>query len=819
MIHVLLPCCKGDENQAIALLEWIAELGPVSAKFFLLCSDDCQHQRMLEIANKSFASTKWLRDAENLKSDWREIGNHIKSAAGPNSLFRQAAWYFNMLERGPWLFLEPDAIPCHPDWLKDLSEEYAQCGKPFMGFKVTRETHPGDVGEHMSGVAVYHPDTPGIACNGVLAGDTAFDIAGAIEFVDNMHVTQRIYHRYRPPTFSTHEDFDQRVAKHLAIYHACKDGSIFKFLRKRLGMASKEAPLELFVPTPPAQPVQVSSGARTVDIFIKTREHDFPWLEWCLKSISRYATAQNGFGKVIILSETKPQGKFTEFDELGGSNGFSWNLAPDKDPGYLWQQVCKLRADQFTDASFILFDDSDTIFTRPITPDDFIRNGKPIWQYTPLDQARSDQQIWVPVMEKFLGRRPQHEFMRRHPFIVPRWAFEEFRTFCKYRHGCNLEDYIMGQAVPGSPTALVFSEWNCLGFFLWEYHRDKVEWILDADAGPACVYQGFTHGGEARKLEDIANFKELLHDGRETGNSVAGEPQTNGASVLSVVSTPSLTIDSCIEFIANNVKSTIHKARVVRQLKSAWKGKGESIPKRKKAVSAPRKDSLLLAIHSYPGANETFARHWPSYVKSGATRIVGIGTTDHKCEFPCESVEIGRNAYMKMKGKDTHLCQRLIDTVKWCLSQPEDRFIISEYDTIFLRKMPPCRGINAHKTGGQVNGSLTHSFSHNPWIFDRESGPILLQSLNAVLDESSEYPNNSPDLFFGLACERAGITPGCPWKMFTRNSLDEPESLDLAVQAALDGAHVIHGVKRDFEYETIMSALNGKHLELSHQVA
>jgi hypothetical protein len=162
---------------------------------------------------------------------------------------------------------------------------------------------------------------------------------------------------------------------------------------------------------------------------------------------------------------------------------------------------------------------------------------------------------------------------------------------------------------------------------------------------------------------------------------------------------------------------------------------------------------------------------------------------------------------MKFKGKDDHLCRRLIDTVKWCLTQPEDRFAIVEYDTLILKAFPQFSGVHAHLTGGQVNGSKTKTFHHNPWLFDRDSGPALVEALQAALPDSAEYPNNSPDLFFGLATERAQIEVKCCFTLFTRNSLDVPGDLKLAVQAALDGAHAIHGVKQANEYQAIMNAL------------
>lgn len=844
-INIVLPCWKGDQHQAEWLLEWIGQMGMVSAPFWLLCDNECRVNNLLQLANKAFTQVKWMEDKERLKSNWHEAGDHPKSAAGPNSLFRQAAWTFELGKMGPWMFLEPDAIPCRKDWYEIISREYQMGGKPIMGFLVTPQNHPG-VPQHLSGVAVY-PENMAAQCPGaVRPADVAFDIAGVEQILPRASKTQVIYHKYRAPGFTSMEDFNARVPEHIAVWHACKDGSIYPFLSARHGLSHSVAgvPVSGLTVTSAEEPVghsnrreakaesaqrSVGSNPTACDIFIKTRPHDYPWLEWCLKSVTKFVV---GHRRLLVQSDCDTNSKkLYPADRKSRDCSAFWTEI--REPGYLWQQVCKLYADQHTDAEYILYMDSDCVFTRPVTPNDFIKDGKPIWLYTPLDKARSDQHVWVPVMEKFLGKKPEHEFMRRHPFVVQRWMLEEFRKFTQYRHGKSLEDYIMGEADPGNGLALRFSEWNCLGFFLWEFHRDKVNWVLDSDAGHACVYQGFTHGGEQRKQEDLAKFKQLLEGPGDIDSGVVPD----GPRPTSDAGRHDLTVSSAIEFLASQVKDNFHKARIIRDLKKAWKGKGRAPKTRSRGVSTqPRammdvmldavkadfgikNHGALLCIHSYPGANETIERHWPWYKKFGADRIVGVGTTDGKCTWPAgldDVVDIGENAYMKLNGKDDHLCRRLLDTVRWCLTQPEDRFAIIEYDTLPLKKMPKWKGVNASLTGGKINGSKASSFYHNPWLFDRISGEALVRAMEAVLPESAEYPNNSPDLFFGLACERAGIKVGCNFKLFTRNSLDAAGDLDLAVDAAMEGAHVIHGVKLPEELHTITQALKEKHLALSH---
>lgn len=237
-IHVVIPCWKGDQDQAIRLLEWLGELGMVQAPFWLACSADCQVERMLELARKAFSIVNWIQDGERMISNWHEAGDHAKSAAGPNSLFRQIAWHFAIPQpKGPFFYMEPDSYPCTKIWYNLLQREYEICGKPFMGYQVNPVNHPG-VPIHLSGVAVYPPTMPSIAPDAVYLAEVAFDIAGAQQILPNAHFTNLIYHRYRAPAFTSEEDFNARVPEGLAIYHADKTGSIIPFLRKRLGMVA-----------------------------------------------------------------------------------------------------------------------------------------------------------------------------------------------------------------------------------------------------------------------------------------------------------------------------------------------------------------------------------------------------------------------------------------------------------------------------------------------------------------------------------------------------------------------------------------------------
>ncbi len=155
------------------------------------------------------------------------------------------------------------------------------------------------------------------------------------------------------------------------------------------------------------------------------------------------------------------------------------------------QQVLKLHADAYSDADYFIFQDSDTIFTRPVSPDDLIVNGKVKWLYTPYSSIDSgDGQTWKAPTSKVMCMPVEFEFMRRHCFVIPRWALEGFRHWMWKVHGMSLENYIHSQSMRE------FSEFNAIGAWLWFFHHDKVEWQnTDEELGEPYVHQGFSWGG------------------------------------------------------------------------------------------------------------------------------------------------------------------------------------------------------------------------------------------------------------------------------------------------------------------------------------
>jgi hypothetical protein len=249
-MKVVISICAHELEMARNWFDWLIELGGTdNHSLYMIPSKGTDIKDIVPKADKAFGNrTNYIVDYDGVTSDWQR-SEPARSAAGPNSAFRQIAWHFYMNKLGPFMWCELDCIPTKKDWLDRIEAEYkvgVSKGKPFMGARVLLETVP----EHMSGNGVYPQNVPEVG--GSLVTTTqwtsdgqqipmvlAFDVAGAREIVPKAHWTNLIQHIFRHPGFKSREEFDSVIDKDAVMFHSCKDGSIYKYLRENLS-GSKE---------------------------------------------------------------------------------------------------------------------------------------------------------------------------------------------------------------------------------------------------------------------------------------------------------------------------------------------------------------------------------------------------------------------------------------------------------------------------------------------------------------------------------------------------------------------------------------------------
>jgi hypothetical protein len=215
-----------------------------------------------------------------------------------------------------------------------------------------------------------------------------------------------------------------------------------------------------------------STDIVTCDIFIRSYAKDFEWLGYCLESIVRF---WSGFRAVVVVVPESSRPLLRRLRLPSGAADL--RFCPDYRDDYLGQQATKLSADAYTDADLICHVDSDCVFTRPTTTADFLVAGRPRIQIHPLSLL-DRHYPWREPTRGFLGWEVDFDFMRHPPFVYPRWIYGELRSHSQRVHGIDLEAYVMSRPPRG------FSEFNVLGAFAYQRHRDLFAWV-DTSREPA----------------------------------------------------------------------------------------------------------------------------------------------------------------------------------------------------------------------------------------------------------------------------------------------------------------------------------------------
>jgi hypothetical protein len=474
---VAFTYCQKDSAIALAGLQWIAEMGGVGDHSMLLTVPEGVDYKEHKAAAESAFSKVTMNVIDDVSSGWPFGANHA---------WKRTVDFIDHFKMGAFLFMEADAIALYPEWLDDIEDEYKAAGKPFMGF---REYKADPSRTHMNGVGVYRDiyqlapllmsaPTPS-DLQQVGENHMAFDWAGKDEVVPLMHESKLFQFQYKKEDALMLDESLSWIDRDAAIFHTCKNPRFIELLRsKKQGGQAKSRPAH-------NREIAGSNPAPAIvtDIFIKTYDKVADWHAFAMRSIEKYCT---GFRRTVVIGQQPVE-------------------------GYQEMQVVKLNADLYTDADLILFTDSDCIFSRSVTPETYMRDGKPIWLHRSWESALKQEgdavMKWHRGMCAFFDSAPPREFMCRHPELVPRWLLIAFRQFCKARHGVTLEQWILKDKQ--------FADWNMLGMYAWMYHRECFHWIdQDAEPPPPMTLKQYW-GGHTPIEPNIPEIERIIGGGVE----------------------------------------------------------------------------------------------------------------------------------------------------------------------------------------------------------------------------------------------------------------------------------------------------------------
>jgi hypothetical protein len=216
-----------------------------------------------------------------------------------------------------------------------------------------------------------------------------------------------------------------------------------------------------------------------VGVFYCTFLRDKDWLEYSLQSVKKYAS---GFSGITIAVPTNDIDQFLPFERRYSKPDFPVLVKTFLEypgQGFVHHEAMICSADIFMSGmTHILHMDPDVLFTSPVTPLDYFKDGKPVLLVEPFEAIRRDGHTgrygWKAVVEKALKFPVSHETMCRHPAIHHKWIYKAMREHIESRHEIPFVDYVLRQknAFPQE-----FCEFNTLGAYAMEFAKDQYHFI------------------------------------------------------------------------------------------------------------------------------------------------------------------------------------------------------------------------------------------------------------------------------------------------------------------------------------------------------
>jgi hypothetical protein len=253
-----------------------------------------------------------------------------------------------------------------------------------------------------------------------------------------------------------------------------------------------------------------------VEIFIVSYFKDIEWLEYCLKSIKKFAT---GFSGVTLMV---PDSEADDFYPLKSKTGVDFSFrtydrTPDLQKWHIDHQRIKCFADKACQgADWIFHIDSDCIFREPVDVSHYFRDGRAVLPLQRFDQLPSVP--WRACTEEALAMNADYETMRCHGLTYPVGIYSQMRRRIEAVHETTFSEFMLSRK-PDYPWGV--SEFNLLGTFAFNSPRwfTQFRW-LDLGAGEKWdnkIIQYWSHagihgehdlpnGGRGRAIDD---FKRL----------------------------------------------------------------------------------------------------------------------------------------------------------------------------------------------------------------------------------------------------------------------------------------------------------------------
>ena len=236
----------------------------------------------------------------------------------------------------------------------------------------------------------------------------------------------------------------------------------------------------------------------TVDMFIRSYKEDLKWLSFSTAAMAGSMEKQQEVIRNALFVVPRDDVPLFEkdLDDIFQNRSLPQSLRSrflvmqskiKTLKGYEEQMLDKMHADLYTDAQYIVFFDTDTVFARDLTRDQlFDPEGRPRLCYRSVKSCGEACEMWMQTKVKFMlgqGDMLDQEYMCTLGQAYTREIFARTREEVEKHNGEEWAGWLhRAQRPEGSveESPVPFTEFNALGAILWRDFHDKVHWADSA---------------------------------------------------------------------------------------------------------------------------------------------------------------------------------------------------------------------------------------------------------------------------------------------------------------------------------------------------
>lgn len=221
---------------------------------------------------------------------------------------------------------------------------------------------------------------------------------------------------------------------------------------------------------------------------------DLPWFDYSVRSFTKFA---RGFDEAVCFV---PHHEVPLFYPLCLAHEIRMASEPEwKDAGFMFHHFWQCSADKICpDADVIFHIDADTVFAQPVTPNNWLRDGKiciPFKRFADYDREFGPK-MWKPTVDAAIGGDVKLSTMVTPPYVHYRDVYAQTRLQIQEHQSMRCADYIRSCK---STFPQTFCEFETLGaiaqgpLFHNVYHWHDV--AKDGNPFRDLVAEGWSHGG------------------------------------------------------------------------------------------------------------------------------------------------------------------------------------------------------------------------------------------------------------------------------------------------------------------------------------